>query len=152
MTLKGLAATSLLILSLNPIHSAIAAEVSNDISSSEESRITRTVTIPEDYFSPFIINVNRGDVVRFVNRDEEAHTVTSAPMYSSFPYRSINRMIPAETADGRPGSTRIRFNSRGTFTYYCTRHAHLAGGQPVNGGTDGSGIAGRPMMGVVIVR
>jgi plastocyanin len=153
MNLKTTAMTALFGLLLSAFQPAMAAQDQNpNVGSDVDAQFTRTVDIPgADYFFPFVININRGDVVRFTNHDEDDHTVTSDPFYSSLRYSHINVLIPHETSAG-PGVVRIRFSRPGTFTYYCRMHAHLSGGQPVNGGQEGNGIAGRPMMGVIIVR
>jgi plastocyanin len=153
MNFKKRLATGIFLIAITAFQSAWAAnefEINTD--SEVEARATRTVNIPgADFFLPMVMNIRAGDMVQFTNNDEDPHTVTTDPAYSSFFYQGINATVKAK-ASGHPGVVKIRFKRRGTFTYYCRNHAHLVGGQPVTGGVVGPGEAGRPMMGIIIIR
>ena len=113
----------------------------------------RQVTVPhEDRFTPFALTIRTGDTVRWVNTDEDNHTVVSDDAFNTAGHKGTNQLIPA---DG--GSFMLRFNRPGTFVYYCRFHSHLdSSNQPVAPGPDGgiqdtNGNFGTPMMGVVTV-
>jgi plastocyanin len=153
MRMQNRIATGLFLIATTFMSSAWAAqdlEVDGNVSA--EVQATRMVNIPAaDFFLPMVLNIRAGDSVRFVNNDGDAHTVTTDPVYSSSYFQGVNVTLHGRNNSG-PGSVRIRFNRPGTFTYYCRNHAHLDQGQPVNGGVEGNGVPGRPMMGIVIVR
>jgi plastocyanin len=66
-----------------------------------------TVTLHEFRFHPATLNVNRGDTVKWVWRDQVEHNVT----FHSFHSRTQEA-----------GTYTVRFNRRGTFNYHCTIH------------------------------
>lgn len=118
-----------------------------------EARILRTVNIPErDQFVPFGVRIRAGDVVRWINNDEDPHTVTSVNQHSSPGFRGVDYELHGTDSQGHnPGVLYLRFNRPGTFIYHCRHHSKLdAVGQPIAPGPDG-GIPGTPMMGVITV-
>jgi plastocyanin len=66
-----------------------------------------TVTLHEFRFHPATLNVNRGDTVKWVWRDQVEHNVT---------FRSFHSRTQVA------GTYTVRFNHRGTFNYHCTIH------------------------------
>jgi plastocyanin len=66
-----------------------------------------TVTLHEFRFHPATLNVNRGDSVKWVWRDQVEHNVT---------FRSVHSRTQAS------GTYTVRFTRRGTFNYHCTIH------------------------------
>ena len=68
---------------------------------------THTVILHEIRFHPATLNVNRGDSVRWIWRDQTEHNVT----FHSFHSRTQES-----------GTYTVRFNRRGTFNYHCTIH------------------------------
>jgi plastocyanin len=114
---------------------------------------TRQVTIPEaDRFVPFALTVRVGDSVRWVNNDEDDHTVVSDNPFDTSGHKGTDRLL---SADG--GTTTLRFDHPGMFVYYCRFHARLdAFNQPVAPGPDGGiedahGNFGTPMSGVITI-
>jgi plastocyanin len=111
------------------------------------------VTVPEsDRFVPFALTINVGDKVRWVNNDEDDHTVVSDPPFDTAGHQHVDHVFGA---DG--GTFALRFRHPGTFVYYCRFHAQLdAFHQPVAPGPDGgiedaNGNFGTPMSGVITV-
>ncbi|HEY2398290.1 MAG TPA: plastocyanin/azurin family copper-binding protein [Solirubrobacteraceae bacterium] len=68
---------------------------------------SHTVTLQEFRFHPATLNVNRGDSVRWVWRDQVEHNVTFRTQHSRTQVS---------------GTYTLRFNRRGTFNYHCTIH------------------------------
>jgi plastocyanin len=117
------------------------------------SKTVRQVTVPpEDRFTPYAVTIHAGDSVKWVNTDEDDHTVVSDDAFNSTDNKGTNQILGA---DG--GTLKLRFKHPGTFVYYCRFHAHLdAFNQPVAPGPDGgiqdaNGNFGTPMTGVVTV-
>lgn len=100
-------------------------------SSVEGSRTTREVAIASFAFDPPSIDVDRGQAVTWVNRDDIAHTVTSG--------RAKRQGVPgvSDNRDAQPdgafdsGTMELNddfthtFDEQGTFTYYCAIHAGM---------------------------
>jgi plastocyanin len=114
---------------------------------------THQVTVPpEDRFTPFALTIRPGDTVRWVNTDEDDHTVVSDDAFNSAGHKGTDALL---AADG--GTFALRFTHPGTFVYYCRFHAHLDSfNQPVAPGPEGgiqdkNGNFGTPMMGVITV-
>ena len=68
---------------------------------------THTVTLQEFRFHPATLNINRGDSVKWVWRDQVEHNVT---------FRTVHSRTQIS------GTYTVRFNRRGTFNYHCTLH------------------------------
>ena len=110
------------------------------------------MTVPEaDRFTPFAVQIRAGDSVKWVNNDEDDHTVVSDDAFNTAGNRGTNDLLPVD------GSVVLRFRHPGTFVYYCRFHAQLdAFNQPVAPGPDGgiedaNGNFGTPMSGVITV-
>jgi plastocyanin len=111
------------------------------------------VNVPlSDRFVPFGLTVQVGDRVRWVNNDEDDHTVVSDDAFDTAGHKGTDRLL---AADG--GHVALRFRHPGTFVYYCRFHAQLDEfNQPVAPGPDGgiediNGNFGTPMSGVITV-
>jgi len=120
----------------------------------------RRVIIPEeDRFTPFNLVIRRGDIVKWINRDADDHTVVSNDRFNSAGHKGTDHILPGTVSTGGPSSTfRLRFRNAGTFVYFCRFHAHLdADQQSVAPGPDGgiqdtsTGNFGTPMEGTITV-
>jgi plastocyanin len=111
-----------------------------------------TVTIPEaDRFTPFALTIPAGSSARWVNNDEDDHTVVSDNAVNTTG-PTTNELLPA---DG--GTLTLHFSKPGQFVYFCRFHAHLdefnqpVAPGPYGGIQDETGNFGTPMMGVITV-
>jgi plastocyanin len=77
------------------------------------SDATATVHIKNFAFVPATLTVPAGAVVRFVNDDGEAHTVTAE-----------NRSFDSTGIDGGEAWA-YRFAKPGTFAYFCALHPYM---------------------------
>jgi plastocyanin len=68
---------------------------------------SHTVVLQEFRFHPATLNINHGDSVTWVWRDQVEHNVT----FHSFHSRTQEH-----------GTYTVRFNRKGTFNYHCTIH------------------------------
>jgi plastocyanin len=137
-----------------------AVVASTGQSGADERPHVQRIVVPEaDQFTPFAATVRVGDVVQWVNRDTDDHTVVSDDAFNTAGHRGVDLpLVGTDNNHGRPGTVALRFNHPGTFVYYCRFHSHLdANNQPVAPGPDGGiqdtkGNFGTPMMGVIVVR
>ena len=74
-----------------------------------------TVHLRNDAFTPASITVHTGDVVQFVNDDDDAHTVTAVD--GSFDSRGL---------DSHNSWTHV-FAKAGTYKYFCELHPFMKG-------------------------
>jgi plastocyanin len=74
---------------------------------------TPTITIDDFTYTPAAVTVARGTTVRWVNHDEEPHTVTSAT--GAF----------ASAGLVKDDSFAQTFTTRGTYQYFCALHPHM---------------------------
>lgn len=79
------------------------------------SEATATVHIKNFAFAPPKLTVPAGTVVRFVNDDGEAHTITAE-----------NRSFDSTGIDGGDAWA-YRFAKPGTFDYFCALHPYMKG-------------------------
>jgi len=99
------------------------AEVAAEADSSEQSQSNTgdsgtEVTIAQSRFEPADMAVATGDVVRFINTDPFAHTVTAAADSES------------EFASGDMGQDdvyEISFDEPGSYSYFCEIHPTMRG-------------------------
>ncbi len=77
--------------------------------------LAATVAISGFKFEPATTRVAAGQSVRFVNRDQEAHTVTASD--GSFDSAGVDT----------GGSWTHRFTKPGRYTYYCELHPYMKG-------------------------
>jgi plastocyanin len=130
---------------------AIGAQASGGHGSHKKGRVHQVTVPAADRFTPFALQVHVGDSVKWVNKDEDAHTVVSDDALNTAGNRGTNDLLPVD------GHVTLRFRHPGTFVYYCRFHAHLdAFNQPVAPGPDGgiedaNGNFGTPMSGVITV-
>ncbi|HET9095843.1 MAG TPA: cupredoxin family copper-binding protein [Candidatus Baltobacteraceae bacterium] len=74
-----------------------------------------TIAISDFKFKPATVTITAGQSVRFVNRDQEAHTVTASD--NSFDSAGL------DTA----GTWTHTFARPGRYTYYCELHPYMKG-------------------------
>src|SRR3954447_11153161 len=79
------------------------------------ARAGETVTIDNFTFAPEEITVQRGEAVRWVNRDDIPHTVTAA-----------DGSFTSQALDTDDSFTRT-FAEPGRYTYFCAIHPHMQG-------------------------
>lgn len=80
--------------------------------------IPRTVTIDNHQYYPSTLTVAQGVQVTWINRDDEAHTVTAVGL--GIDYFDSGNIPPG-------GSYSHTFNAPGTFSYYCRIHPYMRG-------------------------
>jgi plastocyanin len=78
------------------------------------------VTISNFAYSPEQLTITQGQTVRFVNRDDVAHTVTEKD--GAFDSKLLNK----------DKSWTYTFSKAGTYWYYCTIHPSMKGSVTVN--------------------
>ena len=74
-----------------------------------------TVAISDFKYAPATVTVTAGQSVRFVNRDQEAHTITASD--GSFDSAGVDTN----------GTFTYRFTKPGRYTYYCELHPYMKG-------------------------
>jgi plastocyanin len=128
------------------------ADAGRTASSTALAPQTHQVRVPDgDRFTPFGLTIHAGDSVRWVNGDEDDHTVVTDDAFTTADNKGVNRLLPVG------GSVVLHFDKPGSFVYYCRFHAHLDGfNQPVAPGPDGgvqdaNGNFGTPMSGAITV-
>lgn len=75
------------------------------------------VVIASFAFGPVTLTVPRGTTVTWINRDEDAHTVTAAGD------RPLFKSPPLDTGDRYA----FKFDTPGTYTYFCSIHPAMKG-------------------------
>lgn len=130
------------------------------VTAAHAARAKTVVMVPEeDRFEPAFITVKAGGFVRWVNSDEDGHTIVSDDFFNTTGQNHhVDMELPGtEDNGGQPTSVTLNFGRPGIFVYYCRFHAHLDDAhQPVAPGPEGgiqdaNGNFGTPMMGVVVV-
>jgi plastocyanin len=71
--------------------------------------LAATIAIADFKFEPSTVTVTAGDTVRFVNRDQEAHTITASEGLDT------------------SGTWTHRFTKPGRYAYYCELHPYMKG-------------------------
>ena len=71
------------------------------------------ITITGDFFAPAVVTIAKGDWIRWINNDDEAHTATGKGF-------DTGRILVGK-------SGRVRFKKTGTFPYHCIYHAMMTG-------------------------
>lgn len=141
------------VLAALPVAAVLVATAAIGAGADDRHGTVHKVTVPEsDRFTPFALSIRAGDTVKWLNNDEDDHTVVSDAAFDTTGHQGTDQLL---TADG--GTVTLRFSHPGTFVYYCRFHAQLdAFNQPVAPGPDG-GIQdandnfGTPMSGVITV-
>jgi plastocyanin len=96
-----------------------------------ETRPTAVQASASGGFSPNVVTVTTGAVVRFTNLDAFTHTVTSInpemlePMMDGI----FNETLPAN------GTLCLRFNTAGSYPFYCAIHTSMRGSVVVSNPT-----------------
>ena len=78
------------------------------------------VTIKTFGFGPKVLQVTAGTTVVWTNEDDIEHTITSGA-----PDRPDGAFDHALAAKGATAS--VRFDTAGTWSYFCTRHSFMRG-------------------------
>jgi len=78
------------------------------------------ITIKTFTFGPKALQVTPGTTVVWTNEDDIEHTITSGA-----PDRPDGAFDQALTAKGATAS--VRFDTAGTWPYFCTRHSFMRG-------------------------
>jgi plastocyanin len=73
------------------------------------------VSIKDDAYAPVSLTIPVGATVTFVNRDDDAHTVTSS-----------NGWFDSKGLDTN-GTWRHTFDKAGTYAYFCELHPFMKG-------------------------
>jgi plastocyanin len=77
-------------------------------------RVTKTIAMRDDNFSPKTITVSRGTTIKWVNRGESPHTTTARS-------GTWDRTLSSGQSYSR------RFDAAGTFKYICRFHDDMIG-------------------------
>lgn len=118
----------------------------------QDGPVRMVIVPPEDRFKPFAVTVRVGQTVKFVNNDEDDHTVVSDDVFNTPGHFGTDVLLPANG-----GSFMLKFRHPGVWVYYCRFHAQLDDShQPIAPGPDGgiqdpNGNFGTPMAGVITV-
>jgi plastocyanin len=75
--------------------------------------VTRVKMVDGPAFRPQTVHIARGDVVKWVNRDDITHTTTSSSWDSG-------NLAPGERF-------KRRFRRAGSFSYHCSIHPNMTG-------------------------
>lgn len=87
----------------------------------ESAGVKRSISIGDNFYSPQNLNINVGDTVEWVNNGGVAHTVTSgSPSNAGQVFDSGNL--------GRGALFSFRFNTAGSFPYFCRIHGSTMSG------------------------
>jgi plastocyanin len=81
-----------------------------------------TVHLHNDAFTPATVTVHAGDTVRWINDDDDAHTVTATD--GSFDSKGLDTSA----------SWTHTFTKPGTYKYFCELHPFMKGTVIVKGG------------------
>jgi plastocyanin len=105
---------------MNTLVFALALALASGEASTSDA--AATVHIKNFAFVPAKLTVPAGTVVRFVNDDGEAHTVTAE-----------NKSFDSTGIDGGEAWA-YRFGKAGTYGYFCALHPYMKGTVVVTGG------------------
>lgn len=78
------------------------------------TRVTKTIAMRDDLFSPKTVTVARGTTIKWVNRGESAHTTTARS-------GAWDRTLSSGQSYSR------RFTRAGSFRYFCKFHDGMVG-------------------------
>jgi plastocyanin len=76
---------------------------------------TPVVTIQNFKYTPATVTIRAGQSVRFVNKDDEAHTATARG--------NVFDSGGLDTGDSKT----VRFTKPGKYSYFCTLHPYMTG-------------------------
>jgi len=105
-----IAAVTLAALTLVP---AVAAGTTTRVDALAAGSVTRVKMVDGLAFRPRTIHIARGDVVKWVNKDNITHTTTSSSWDS-------DNVAPGDRF-------KRRFRRAGTFNYHCSIHSSMTG-------------------------
>ena len=100
------------------------AAMSTPAETPDATQAGTTVEITEFTFAPKEIRVSVGDTVRWINRDEFLHTVTSGEVDG--PENKPDGNFD-EDLDEAGSEATVTFDEAGTFTYFCKQHNAMDG-------------------------
>jgi plastocyanin len=106
----AIAAVTITVLTLAPAPSASAGPRTDPVAAGS---IARVKMADGNLFRPRTVSIARGDVVKWVNRDNVSHTSTGSGWDSG-------NVAPGD-------SFRRRFRRAGTFRYRCSIHPSMTG-------------------------
>ena len=89
----------------------------NSTSADNNSPGANEVVMQGSKFSPAQITVAKGTTVKWINRDSFAHTVTSSSQPQLFDSGNM----------GANQTFTFKFDSAGTYSYYCKIHTGMTG-------------------------
>jgi len=90
------------------------------VTGSAGSDASVAVTVKTFAFGPKALQVTAGTTVVWTNQDDIEHTITSgAP---DRPDGAFDRTLAAKGA-----TASVRFDTAGTWSYFCTRHSFMRG-------------------------
>lgn len=99
---------------------------------SKPTAAAHTVVIDTFMFRPASVHVRVGETVRWTNRDDILHTVTSGTR--EYEVGNGGHVVATRKdglfdlrLDGRGASATHRFTAAGTFHYFCDRHPGMEG-------------------------
>ena len=78
------------------------------------------VTIDNFAFAPALLIIAPGTKITWANKDEEPHTVVSAPM-AGMTFKSLPGALDTDDKFS------FTFDKPGTYKYFCSIHAHMVG-------------------------
>ena len=91
---------------------------------SETADAAATVEIVEFAYAPKEVHIKAGETVRWVNKDEFLHTVTSGAVDG--PENKADGMFD-EDLDESGSEATVTFDLPGTYTYFCSQHNAMDG-------------------------
>jgi len=71
------------------------------------------------YYGPAVLDIHKGNTVKWINRDSVGHTVTAVAFNSG--------LIVPYNSSAKSGSYNHTFNDSGTYTYFCQIHPYMSG-------------------------
>lgn len=96
----------------------------SEMSEATDTEAAATVEILEFAYGPKEIRISVGDTVRWTNRDEFLHTVTSGAVDG--PENKPDGKFD-EDLDEAGSEATVTFDEAGTFTYFCKQHNAMDG-------------------------
>lgn len=94
------------------------------------AKAAATVEIRSFQFAPAVLEVVRGTIVTWTNRDDILHTATAGVATKKDDLGTYERKANGVfdgRMDGAATTYSFTFNETGEFSYFCDRHAHMTG-------------------------
>src|ERR1700675_2599896 len=109
-----------------PLAATLVATTAVQSGADERPQVQRIVVPEADQFTPFAATVRVGEVVQWVNRDTDDHTVVSDDAFNTAGHKGVDLpLVGTDNNNGRPGTVALRFNHPGTFVSFCRFRSHL---------------------------